>query len=332
MPKAASPEDIMVAAQLAAALELSAWPKPGNVHRLADLGPKTYERFLAGSIALGPACLEAAKRGYLTGRGAISVGELRLGELIERAIADDGRWQASGPTHAGFALLSVPVAASAGFLLGRLGEISLRRLPDALTHVLRASTVQDAIALYRALRGTGSNKLGRLRPEAPLPDVHDLRAEELLRARNLTLRRVLELSSSWDLVARELCRGLELCRRVGLPRLEAELADGRSLNTAIVNTYLALLAETEDTHLARAWGLRETPFIPDAVFRGREMARRVSERARRALELGGLATPEGRKAVEEMDRWLRSLGLNPGSCADLTACTLMLALLGGLRV
>jgi len=326
-----SPEDIMVAAQLAAALEASAWPKPGNVHRTADLGPKTFERFLAGSLALGPACLEAARRGLLAGRGGLDKASLGLGSLIERAVADDGRWQGAGPTHAGFAMLCVPLAASAGFLLGRKAMVNVPNLRKVLDMLLRATTVEDSIHLYRALRGTGSSKLGRLRPDALLPDVGDPKAEELLAARNLTLWRVLELSSSWDLVARELSKGLELCARVGFPRLMAELEEHGSLNAAVVNTYLALLAEAEDTHVARTWGLRETPYMPDAVLRGRKMARQVSERARKALELGGAATPKGLEAVQDMDLWLRSLGLNPGSCADLTACSLMLALLTGFR-
>ncbi|RLI07497.1 hypothetical protein DRO32_03800, partial [Candidatus Bathyarchaeota archaeon] len=85
------PDDIMLAAQIAASIELSAYPKPGNVHRMADLGPKTYERFLAGSIAIGPACRRAAERGSLVARGLLSPSDVGLGPLMEEAIMSDGR-------------------------------------------------------------------------------------------------------------------------------------------------------------------------------------------------------------------------------------------------
>ena len=325
------PEDVMVAAQLAAALELSGWPKPGNVHRTADLGPKTYERFLAGSIALGPACLEAARRGMMAGRGQVELGEVGLGGLMEAATRSDGRWQACEPTHVGYVMLCVPLSASSGLLLGEGAELDLGSLREGVSRLLGATTTQDAIGLYRALKLAASSKLGRLRPEVGLPDVLEDGAEGELVDLGLTLLDVLRISSRWDLVAKELYSSLELCARTGLPTLRSELEEHGSLNVAIVNTYLALLSEARDTHVARAWGLRRTSLIPDAVAEGLGMAEEVSRRAREALELGGAATPEGLRALNEMDRWLRGMGLNPGSCADLTACTIMLALLTGLR-
>jgi len=267
----------------------------------------------------------------MVGEGSLRPVDVRLGQLIEEAVKNDGRWQTSGPTHTGYVMLCVPLSASAGILLGRGQELEVGSLRNALSGLLAASTVEDAIGLYRALRLSLSTKLGRLRPEAGLPDVFDDEAERELAERGLTLRKVLEISSGWDLVARELCSCLELCSRVGLPALGRALEEHGSFNVAVVNTYLALLAEAPDTHVARAWGLRRTELMPDAVWEGLEMAEEVSRRAREVLELGGAATPEGRRALEEMDGWLRGLGLNPGSCADLTACTLMLALLTGLR-
>ncbi len=325
------PDDVMVAAQLAAALELSAWPKPGNVHRRADLGPKTFERFLASSIAIGPACRRAAERGLLAGEGRLGLPEVGLGELMYQAARADGAWQRGGPDHTGFIILCLPLSASAGLVLGEGVEMSVEALRAGISRLLEASTVQDAIGLYRAIRLSASTKLGQLSPSAGIPDVFSPRAEGELEARGLTLKRVLEACAPWDLVAAELLSALRLSSEVGLPAFRRYLSETGSLNTAIVNTYLALLAEARDTHVARAWGLRRTSVMPDAVFAGLEMAEEVSRRAREALELGGAATPEGLRAVEAMDEWLRGLGLNPGSCADLTACTLMLALLTGFR-
>jgi len=53
----------MRAAQLAACLEVSGTPKPGNVHRAFDFPDTRFEHFLAGGVALGPATREVAGGG-----------------------------------------------------------------------------------------------------------------------------------------------------------------------------------------------------------------------------------------------------------------------------
>ncbi len=50
-------------ASLAALLEVSAYPKPGNVHRLKDFPDTKYEHFLAGSVSLGSRMREIAEKG-----------------------------------------------------------------------------------------------------------------------------------------------------------------------------------------------------------------------------------------------------------------------------
>jgi len=57
-------------AMLAALLEVSAYPKPGNVHRLRDVPGTRYEHFLAGSVAMGPAMRKLALGGYDARRGS----------------------------------------------------------------------------------------------------------------------------------------------------------------------------------------------------------------------------------------------------------------------
>ena len=66
-------DGVMISAQLAAALEVSGWPKPGNVHRMANFEDTTFEQFIAGSIALGPQARMAALRGIEAGRRKIDL-------------------------------------------------------------------------------------------------------------------------------------------------------------------------------------------------------------------------------------------------------------------
>jgi triphosphoribosyl-dephospho-CoA synthase len=102
------------------------------------------------------------------------------------------------------------------------------------------------------------------------------------------------------------------------PYLTEQLKRG-ALNTAVVHTFLKVLSEHPDTFIARKVGA--------------EKAREVSLDAKKALELGGLETPEGRESILELDRRLRESGnlLNPGTTADLTAAALALCTLSGYR-
>ena len=83
--------------------------------------------------------------------------------------------------------------------------------------------------------------------------------------------------------------------------------------------------------MARNFGLRYTEDIVKAVQLGMSVAREVSRRAGEALRLGGLTTEEGKKAVLELDKYLRKGGINPGTTADLTASSLLVAILTGFR-
>ena len=103
---------IMQCAQLAAALEVSAWPKPGNVHRTADFSDTKFEHFITGSIALGPTTYEAAKRGVLTGLQHLNIESIGIGSLIKDTIVNVKSWHSGGNTHLGISLLFIPLSAA----------------------------------------------------------------------------------------------------------------------------------------------------------------------------------------------------------------------------
>lgn len=99
-----------------------------------------------------------------------------------------------------------------------------------------------------------------------------------------------------------------------LPRLRAGLASGLSRNDAMVDALLELCVVVEDTNvLKRA---------------GRDGLELLRTRAREALSLGGMASPEGRAAVVAMDDALTARDISPGGCADLLAVTAFLDLVG----
>ena len=108
-------------------------------------------------------------------------------------------------------------------------------------------------------------------------------------------------------------RGFPSVIERGLPVLRASLERGGTLNDAMVDGLLSLMTVVEDTNILSRGG--------------REGERLVREAAAGALELGGMATPEGREAVKRMDGLFLEKNLSPGGCADLLAVSVFLHLL-----
>ncbi|MEM4576369.1 MAG: triphosphoribosyl-dephospho-CoA synthase [Candidatus Nezhaarchaeales archaeon] len=317
--------EVMIKGQLAALLEVSAYPKPGNVHRLRDRWGKKFEHFVAGSVAMGPAIKEAFVKGYKAWlRGDLS--SIRLGKLIEKAIKLQLHAHSVGNTHLGIIMLFVPIASSTPIWMVEGNEV--RELGELTLRVLMSTTPADTNALLRGIRLLRPSGLGR--PPKGLPDALKKQKSDL------TLYEVLKASSKWDGVAEELVSGLRSCLEIGLPFLIKTFEETKSLNVAIVHCFLKLLSHKPDTLIARNVGLVKAPHasIDKAIKLGMEEAKRVSKRAKEALEAGGLTTNEGRKLVEELDKELEFKGPthNPGTSADLTATTIFLALLSGAKL
>ncbi len=249
------------------ALEVLASPKPGNVDRCHDYAETRLEHFVVSTLAARPA-LEAAE--------ARAAG---LGSLIEAAVASTA-CHAGGNTHFGAFLLLVPLVYG-GTLEGGIEAV-------------RASTVEDAVAFYRAFALTRV----RVAAEDEL-DVNDPGAADALRARGMTLLDVMAHSARRDMVAREWTNGFTLCRRAA----EALLADSDP-RTAVGRTFLALLATEPDTFIAKKHG-------PDLA----------EETRRRAA-----AVVRGEASLGSLDTWCIGRGVNPGSLADITIGAIFLAL------
>ncbi|HXB27564.1 MAG TPA: triphosphoribosyl-dephospho-CoA synthase [Gemmatimonadaceae bacterium] len=262
---------IASAAQLACLIEASA-PKPGNVSPGRDFPDASYEDFLASAAAIGPALAS----------------ELPLGATINAAIRATGQWTRSN-TNLGMVLLLAPLARAA-----RSSASSSLPLRDALHNVLASTTVEDAREVYAAIRLARPGGLGTVAEE-------DVAGEP-----GVALTDAMRMAADTDSIAAEYATDFRITFDIGLPTLLAAKSHG--WEEATVRTYLALLAEIPDTHIARKFGS--------------SVAADVSRRARGAVRAG----PEGRAHFDEE---LRSAGVNPGTTADLTAAALYVALLRG---
>ncbi|MEM1538221.1 MAG: triphosphoribosyl-dephospho-CoA synthase [Candidatus Nezhaarchaeales archaeon] len=319
-------EDVMVAAQLAATLEVSGWPKPGNVHRTSSYPDKGFEHFLAGSIALGPAIKLAAVRG-VKARLKDDFSRVQLGALIKKACKASLSWQRAGNTHLGVVLLFTPIAVAIGSLLPWEGGV--QRLRDNAIRVMRSTTPIDTLRVYEAIRLMKPSGLGRVKGEGF--DVFSERSEVL--RRGITLFDSMKVAAKWDSVAKELADGFTVTFTVGYPYFMKLYEETYDVNVAVVHTYLKLLSTYPDTFIARNVGLKITEDAEEAVKLGLEEARKVSMKADEVLRLGGLQTAEGRKMLLKLDEELKSLGqdYNPGATADLTASSIFVAVLEGFR-
>lgn len=95
-----------------------------------------------------------------------------------------------------------------------------------------------------------------------------------------------------------------------LPMLRLSRARGDAESEARVNALLAVMAGLDDTCLLARGGC-------NALHATQAGARRV-------LALGGIGTPNGRKALSALETRMRALHVSPGGAADLLAAALLL--------
>lgn len=306
-------DEIAAALELAMLLEVSAYPKPGNVHRTKDFDRTRFEHFLASSVALGAHFRLSALRGRRVAESEHRLA-LAIGERISRGVRECAQWQHGGNTSLGVILLLTPIAYSAGMIDPR-SPMTSRNIRRKLREVVRRTTPDDAINAYRAISFASPGGMGRV----PELDVNDEKSIVEIRKRNLTLLNIFRISAKYDAISWEWVNDFSVTFDVALPSLIRELSSTGDINTAVADTYLRILSEKPDTLIARKQGV------------GR--AREVSLMARRALKAGGIKTGSGRKAVERMDEILRKPrhSSNPGTTADLTASALSVLILGGYR-
>jgi triphosphoribosyl-dephospho-CoA synthase len=209
-------------------------------------------------------------------------------------------------TNLGIILLLAPLSGlPRSVLAGSATAKGRRALRQRLERELRRTTRGDAEAVYEAIRCASPGGLG----SAARGDVRDGPSGTLLEMMRLARRR--------DLIALQYSNAFRQVITEGLPGIQRALSAGGSLEDAVINCFLELLARHGDSLIAR----KTSPAV----------SRRAAQLARRALDERRSRRKRGGR-LAELDAWLRSDGhrRNPGSCADLTAAVLFLALAGGI--
>ena len=176
----------------------------------------------------------------------------------------------------------------------------------------------DAKCVYEAIRIANPGGLG----DAPEQDVRN--------EPTVTLLEAMRLAADRDMVARQYANGFADVFDFGVPAFVSAFTKFGCIEAAIIDSQLRWLAQYPDSLIARKNGLA--------------VAEDVQKRAAEVLQLGGIATPEGRAAGVALDKHLRSgrrgageepaggspqqadNKLNPGTTADLITACLFVAL------
>ena len=288
--------------------------KPGNVNFVVGFEGTRVEHFLASAVAAGPSFEEAASRGIAVKEGKIALSKVSMGQLIKECVADIDAWQTGGNTLLGTIILFIPIAVASGMTPLKGNVFNLTNLRENIKLAVEATTPKDAVNVYEAIDIAKPSGLNG----APDLDVRASDSKKRLIEENVSLFEVFKIAAGYDDVCYEWVNNYPITFGMAYPYLMEQLKT-KSLNKAIIHTFLKVLAERPDTFISRKIGVGK--------------ALEVSAFAQRALLLGGAGTPEGKESIIAFDKRLRDSGndYNPGTTADLTAAALALSILSGYR-
>ena len=228
-------------AQLALLLEVSAYPKPGNVSRTHDFEDTHYEHFLASSVAVYPVLREAA------------ASDNGVGRLIRRGVAESMKWQTGGNTHFGALLLLIPLAMAAGACENHNTEEIKRKAKE----IMQNTSVNDAVELYR----TFPEAKVKVSTDVPELDVMNEASVTEIKEKKRSLYEILTISASYDLISRELVCGFDTT--FSYATVLANFAREMRINDAITHTYLRLLSDEEDTFVKMKFGAEKSEYVQE---------------------------------------------------------------------
>ena len=331
-----NPSYVSKCAQIASVLEVSGHPKPGNVHRTQNFPDMVFEDFLLSGIAIGETMEKAARKGIKYKTKPEKWDKIGLGKMILEAVRETDHWVANN-TNLGIVMLLTPISVVAGmFDLENKGEIDIPRtrteeetknwdgfkiisggltekwdgFREIIDELMRLTTSEDAVNLYKAINIADAGGMG----EQDDLDVANESSLQKLRDDNVNMFRVLEMSSAWDKLSYELTHKMPVTFEIGYPVFQRVKSE-KGINEATVQTFLTILSRVPDTLISRKF--------TDAK------AGEVSARAQVILEEGGILTRKGTSIVGKFDQELIKGGLNPGTTADFTASSIMVAYLDG---
>jgi triphosphoribosyl-dephospho-CoA synthase len=267
--------------------------KPGNVSRASPGHGMQAPMFIASAHAAADALFAPAAPAA------------RVGERIEAAVA--ASWAAAGcNTNLGIVLVCAPVALAVERCPRAATPAALR---EAIESVLADLDLADAQATFRAIARAQPGGLGEAAGQ-------DVRNEP-----SVDLRAAMALAAERDSIARQYRDGYAELFGTAL----AALGEGFSLmetgptedvaphtTAAVQRLYLTLLSTFADSHIVRIHGEAVAHIVMTAAQAWQARARKIE-------------TLDRDPAFAAWDDALKAARINPGTTADLTVATLLIA-------
>jgi triphosphoribosyl-dephospho-CoA synthase len=314
--KIRSLDDLVRCATLSSLLELSGWPKPGNVHRTKNFENTRFEHFLAGITAIQPNFRELCEKTYNSINSETQVySKIEIGLFYKKAAMEMIKWQSGGNVLLGHILVLAPLVSAAAICM-KTKKVKIEEFEMALKKLISDATVEDTLNLYDAIKICKPGGLGSIEKY----DVYGDDAYKEIRQDKITLKKIFELSKDYDLISNEYYSGFSIILREGLPFFIETFRNSQDINIATVNTYLKMLSNHLDTLIIRK--------------SGKEEAKKVSQTATHIISSGGISTKKGLYLVIKFDKNLRKKNgnLNPGTIADLVAGVIFCGLIFGIKL
>ena len=197
-------------------------------------------------------------------------------------------------TNLGMLLLFAPIIMAA-----ETGERSVAALQDHLRAIIAHTDKQDASRVFQAIALANPGGLGKnVRHDVTdSPDCGLLEAMAEVRDR--------------DTIARQYLTEFHEVFHTGLPTIKDYTSRWNSVEWAATACFLEFLSTLPDSHIGRKYGAREAGRITN-----------------KAATVAGIFTSIDRpelalEALLEFDRELKSIHINPGTSADLTAASIL---------
>jgi len=219
-----------------------------------------------------------------------------LGEKIFNAVK--ATQEAVGcNTNLGILLLCAPI-------IQAVSQINAdKSLKQAVEQVLATTTISDAEWVFKAIALASPGGLGKSDEQ----DVHD--------SATVTLSQAMQLAADKDRIALQYVSGYKDIFDFAVFRYNARLSQWRDRSWAAVFVYAELLGQYPDSHIERKHGTKYTEW--------------VAARMRQFLEEFGQATDPAqiKQPLFCLDTEFKSIGVNPGTTADMTVATILSVLI-----
>jgi triphosphoribosyl-dephospho-CoA synthase len=309
-------------AVLAHNLLYAAEPKPGGASFNYELADTKTMDFLAGGSSLFTPVFGLSKRGILVAENHLWFEDAELGFYILKSLERATAWYKSETnTIFGTILMFSPITLGVAHCFANEGmktnvRLNLDNVMNVTTQFLKNSTTDDCTYLTEALTKFVSN---RILPSDKVEDDFNSFLEAHQHERT-NLYEFTKFYEERDVIFYELANKYQITIKYGYSTFVKVYEETSNFKKSIIQTYVTLLAEKKDTHVAKRFG--------------NEVATTINKKAKLIIKQGGIFTVQGKQKINELDSYLRtshSRVINPGSTADLTATTIFLALLQGYR-